>query len=167
MSFRVRPASTDDLDALAALVTRANLTYRAWTGASWTPPGSTDERLHWAARLEDTFAWSAVAGSGGELLGCVSFTDVRANAGARTTIAGLAHLSRMFVDPAHWRAGVGTALLAAATKEMRRRRYERAQLFTAILNAGSRAFYERHGWRLGEETREWHGLRLIRYTHDL
>jgi len=123
--------------------------------------------MSWQARLEDAAAWNAVAEGRSELPGCVSFTDARTEAGEGRTVAGLAHLSRMFVDPIHWRAGVGTALLTAATEEMRRRRYEQAQLFTAILNTGSRAFYERRGWRLGNETQEWRGLRLIRYTLDL
>ncbi len=92
------------------------------------------------------------------MVGCVSFTDARTASGEGRKIAGLAHLSRMFVDPIHWRARVGTALLTEATDEMRQRDYDQAQLFTAIFNAGSRAFYEHHGWRLGTETRSGKGF---------
>jgi RimJ/RimL family protein N-acetyltransferase len=167
MVARIRTASPEDLESLASLVARANATYADWAGNGWEPPRAATERLRWQARLEDAAAWNAVAEGRSELLGCVSFTDARMAAGEGGKVAGLAHLSRMFVDPNHWRAGVGTALLGKAIEEMRLRGYEQAQLFTAILNAGSRAFYERHGWLLGEATREWQGLRLIRYTLDL
>ncbi len=167
MDSRVRLASRDDLDALAALVARANLTYRDWAGATWEVPGLANERLHWEARLEDGAAWSAVAVSDEELVGCVSFTDARTNAGGKRGIAGFAHLSRMFVDPNHWRTGLGSALLGEATAKMHESGYEQAQLFTATLNTGSRRFYEHHGWQPGTETRDWQGLELIRYTLDL
>jgi RimJ/RimL family protein N-acetyltransferase len=167
MLTSIRSASPEDLEPLASLVARANATYTEWAGDRWQPPGAAAERASWQVRLSDAAAWNAVAETGAELRGCISFTDARTEAGEGSKIASLAHLSRMFVAPAHWRAGVGTALLAAATEEMRRRRYARAQLFTAILNTGSRAFYEGHGWQLRSETREWQGLRLIRYTLDL
>jgi len=167
MVTHIRTASPEDLESLASLVARANATYADWAGNGWEPPRAATERLSWQVRLEDAAAWNAVAEGRSELIGCVSFTDARSAAGEGKKVVGLAHLSRMFVDPIHWRAGVGTALLAAATEEMRRRCYAQAQLFTAILNAGSRAFYERHGWRRGDETREWKGLRLIRFTLDL
>jgi hypothetical protein len=50
---------------------------------------------------------------------------------------------------------------------MRRRSFDQAQLFTAGSNVGSRGFYERRGWALGGETREWQGFRLVHYTLDL
>jgi GNAT superfamily N-acetyltransferase len=167
MVASIRTASLEDLGPLSSLVARANATYVDWAPNGWQPPGAAAEKLSWQARLGDGAAWNAVAEGGGDLLGCVSFTDARTAAGEGSRIAGLAHLSRMFVDPIHWRAGIGTALLAEATEEMRRRRYRQAQLFTAIQNAGSRAFYEHQGWRLGTETQEWQGLQLVRYTHDL
>jgi ribosomal protein S18 acetylase RimI-like enzyme len=54
-----------------------------------------------------------------------------------------------------------------AVENMRRRGYERAQLFTPAGNVRSRRFYERNAWRLGEETRHWQGLVLVQYGLDL
>lgn len=167
MELRIRLAKPEDLDALAALVGRANVTYREWTGTGWRPPAIAHERLRWRERFDDVAAWNAVAVSRGDLLGCVSFTDARALEGLGRAIPGVAHLSRMFVDPEHWGRGIGSRLLNHAVENMRRRGYERAQLFTPAGNVRSRRFYERHAWRLGEETRHWQGLVLVQYGLDL
>ena len=167
MEVRVRHATEEDFEALAALVVRANATYREWADAGWTPPGIEHERLRWREQFDDTAAWIAVAVEGGELLGCVSFTDARTQDGRGRPIPRLAHLSRMFVDPANWGRGIGSLLLDRALVEMRDRGYRQAQLFTPERNSRSRRFYERHAWQPGEETRGWHGLVLTRYSLEL
>jgi GNAT superfamily N-acetyltransferase len=164
---RVRLAAPHDLDALAALVARANATYVEWAGPCWKPPGVAHERLHWRERLNDAAAWNAVAESDGHLLGCVSFTHAHTVEDDQTTIPRLAHLSRMFVDPERWRRGIGSLLLTRAVEEMRSRGYERAQLFTPTANVRSRSFYERHAWRPEDGTRYWRGLLLVRYSLEI
>jgi GNAT superfamily N-acetyltransferase len=109
MELRVRLASEDDLDVLTSLVARANATYRQWASPDWEPPGIAHERLLWGERLGDAAAWNAVAVSS-SVLGCVSFTDARLEEGRGRRIPGLAHLSRMFVDPEHWGRGIGSLL---------------------------------------------------------
>ena len=167
MELSVRRATEDDLDSLAALVVRANATYREWAGDSWAPPGIDHERGRWRERFHDPAAWNAVAVSNGERCGCVSFTDAREGKGAGEAIPELAHLSRLFVDPGSWGQGIGSLLLTRAVEEMHTRGYSRAQLYTAAGNERSRRFYERHGWVAGEETRQWQGLVLIRYSLPL
>jgi ribosomal protein S18 acetylase RimI-like enzyme len=73
----------------------------------------------------------------------------------------------MFVDPEHWRRGIGRLLLDRAVEEMRKRGYRKAELFTPTRNIRSRRFYERHACCSGEETRRWRGLVLILYSLDL
>ena len=165
--FGVRLASADDLDALSSLVARANASYHEWAGPRWEPPGPAHERSRWGERFDDPVAWNLVAVSNSVLLGCTSLTDARTEEGRGREIPGLGHLSRMFVDPEHWGRGIGSALLSRAVDEMRLRRYESAQLFTPTGNARARQFYEQRGWRLDEETRDWQGLLLVRYTLDL
>jgi RimJ/RimL family protein N-acetyltransferase len=167
MEVDIRPATAEDLAALAALVTRANATYRDWAAPDWRPPGAGHELRRWQQRYQDAVAWNAVATADGEPLGCVSFTDARTDEGRGRAVPGRAHLSRLFVDPAHWGHGIGSLLLTGAVEEMRRRSYERAQLFTAAANVRSRRFYERHEWSPGEEQRHWQGLLLIRYSREL
>ncbi len=167
MDVRCRQATEDDVEALAVLVARANASYRDWADADWKPPGIEHDRLRWRERFDDAAAWNAVAVASSRLLGCVSLTDAREEDGDGPSIPGLAHLSRMFVDPEHWRRGIGSLLLDRAVEEMRKRGYRKAQLFTPKRNIRSRRFYERHAWRPGEETRRWQGLVLIRYSLDL
>jgi GNAT superfamily N-acetyltransferase len=97
----------------------------------------------------------------------VSFTQAHVAEDVKKSIPGVAHLSRMFVEPEYWGRGIGSLLLGRAVEEMRSRGYERAQLFTAAGNIRSRCFYERHRWRLEEETRPWQGLLLVRFTREL
>ena len=167
MEVHVRQATEADLEVLAALVARGNATYREWAGASWRAPRIDHERLRWRQQFDDPAAWNPVAVASGDCLGCVSFTDARAEEGRGKAIPGVAHLSRMFVDPQNWGCGIRSLLLLRAVQEMRERGFRQAQLFTPEKNIRSRRFYERHGWCAGDEIRRWQGLPLIRYCLDL
>jgi ribosomal protein S18 acetylase RimI-like enzyme len=57
-----------------------------------------------------------------------------------------AELVAMYVDPAHWRAGAGTALMYAALERLAGLPYTEAVLWTFKENERAIAFYERHGW---------------------
>lgn len=73
---------------------------------------------------------------------------------------GSAELDGLFVDPRHWRKGVGTALAEAATHEARRSGLS----LTVIAGPDARAFYESCGFSVeGEaETRFGPALRMSR-----
>ncbi len=51
-----------------------------------------------------------------------------------------------YVDPAHWRRGVGSALMAEALDRLSRAGYLQAALWVLANNVRARAFYEHHGW---------------------
>ncbi len=51
-----------------------------------------------------------------------------------------------YVDPGHWRQGVGGALMTAALERLARAGYPEAVLWVLVDNPRARAFYERHGW---------------------
>lgn len=53
-------------------------------------------------------------------------------------------LDQLYLLPGHFRRGIGSLLLA----KMKERSPERLSLFTFQRNAGARAFYERHSFRL-------------------
>ncbi len=59
----------------------------------------------------------------------------------------VADLVAMYVDPDHWREGVGNALMDAAFERLAELSYEEAVLWTFKENGRAIAFYERHGWR--------------------
>jgi GNAT superfamily N-acetyltransferase len=56
-------------------------------------------------------------------------------------------LVALYVDPEHWRRGVGSALLEAAQARAARSGATEMSLWTLTENAPAQAFYERHGWR--------------------
>jgi GNAT superfamily N-acetyltransferase len=59
----------------------------------------------------------------------------------------VAELVAMYVDPGHWRQGVGNALMEAAVQRLIGLPYEEAVLWTFKANGRALAFYERSGWR--------------------
>jgi putative acetyltransferase len=64
------------------------------------------------------------------------------------TRAGVEFMEHLYVAPDHQRRGIGTALMEKA----KARRPAGFRLWVFQRNAGARAFYERHGFRLIELT---------------
>lgn len=62
-------------------------------------------------------------------------------------------LRQLYVLPAHWGSGIGSALLERGLERMRERGATRAKLWTLEGNERGRRFYERRGWRLTDVTR--------------
>lgn len=59
----------------------------------------------------------------------------------------VAELVAIYVDPGHWRRGVGRALAAGAIEETARLGYTGLALWTFEANERARAFYRELGWR--------------------
>lgn len=53
---------------------------------------------------------------------------------------------RLYVDPPHWRGGVGSELLEALESEMRDRGADAVRLFVHRENEIGRSFWEKHGF---------------------
>ena len=62
-------------------------------------------------------------------------------------------LRTLYVLPAHWRTGIGTALHDHALERLRARGCTRAKLWTLEENWNARRYYEKRDWTLTEETR--------------
>ena len=60
--------------------------------------------------------------------------------------SALAEVYGCYVDPAHWREGVGSALMVDALDRIQHAGYHEAVLWVLEKNSRARAFYERHGW---------------------
>jgi GNAT superfamily N-acetyltransferase len=58
-----------------------------------------------------------------------------------------AELVAMYVDPAHWRQGVGNTLMRAALERLSGLPYNEVILWTFKHNVRAIAFYEKHDWR--------------------
>lgn len=67
-----------------------------------------------------------------------------------------AEVGALYVDPGHWRQGVGRAMLTAALEELDRRSFRNVILWVLLENHAALAFYERFGFTIeeGVEKRE-------------
>jgi GNAT superfamily N-acetyltransferase len=77
----------------------------------------------------------------------------------------IGELGALYVDPGHWDAGVGSALLAEAENGLAVEGYEGAVLWTLEANERTRRFYENRGWSL-DGARQMHdsGATVVRYV---
>ena len=98
-----------------------------------------DVRAVWREALADPDVEAYVAEEGGATVGCVSVGDV--------------FLRTLYVVPARWRSGVGTALHDLALERLRARGCDEAKLWTLEENWNARRYYEKRDWTLTEETR--------------
>lgn len=139
--IRIRYATADDLDAVAALHAEARATYYRghlpesdYTG----PEELARSRTGWAGAIERGAVLCAEleGDRGGEVAGIAAY-------GERD---GLMHLSQLHVAPAHWRRGVGGALHAACAEAWRAVGVTAARLEVFEKNERAQAFYAAHGW---------------------
>jgi GNAT superfamily N-acetyltransferase len=144
---RLRDADTSDRDALVDLVLRCDETYREWAGAELRLPARHEELAHWHRRFADPLQRVRVAEVDGAIAGVCAWTQARTGHGIGPPIDGRAHVSAMFVDPAHWRRGIAAALMAEAVEGMTTAGFTSAQLWTPE-GAPARRFYEASGWTL-------------------
>jgi ribosomal protein S18 acetylase RimI-like enzyme len=96
-------------------------------------------RAVWAEAVSDPEVEVYVAEIDGAAAGAVS--------------VGRGFLSTLYVLPAYQGRGVGSALHDLALERLRARAFRWAKLWTLKGNASGRAFYERRGWELTDETR--------------
>ncbi|QKW05808.1 GNAT family N-acetyltransferase [Streptomyces sp. NA04227] len=141
----IRNALPTDAEAVAALHHRARSTYY--------PDGLPDDGIDWPGRWREVIArpdtvvlcavpeaGQAPAQDGPEVAGIASFRTAE-GAGEETV-----KLYQFHVEPARWRAGIGTALHAACVAGWQRQGRRFAVLDVHVDNARARAFYAHHGW---------------------
>lgn len=166
----VRPAAGDDAAALA----RAHV--RAWQGGyAGLMPQEYLDGLDVHARIDGWRTWLAVPPEASvTLVGTVDdqvvgFTSFGAARDAESGEDG--ELYALNVDPAHWRAGVGSALLSAAHTGLAALGHGTATLWVLPGNVRARRVYEHHGWQVEEQQRtvELAGLTVaeVRYARSL
>jgi ribosomal protein S18 acetylase RimI-like enzyme len=109
----------------------------------------TEREASWIAILGErgSHRLTLVAECDGNLAGfCSIATPSRdIDTGERT-----AEIGALYVDPAHWRRGVGNAVLGGALDELGRRRCREVVLWVLPENRPALAFYERFGFEIEE-----------------
>lgn len=150
--MRVREADASDAAAIAAVhVSGWEGTYRGMI-----PDEAFDERT--LARR--TAMWREILGPAGDPIdgqrpwACVAVHDgtpigfASLNLPSRDDGAGprTGQISALYVEPAAWRAGTGTALMDATLAEAARRGCTDVTLWVLEPNLRARAFYERRGF---------------------
>jgi GNAT superfamily N-acetyltransferase len=140
-----RPATRDDIPALARLVYATDMTHRTWAGPGFPIPATEVEELEWDLRFARTDAWIEVAEEGAALAGVCAWAAGTASREDRTLVPGLAHVSAMFVHPDFWRRGIARLLLERAEAAMRDAGYQRAQLWT-LEGSPAERLYAALGW---------------------
>lgn len=143
--MRLRDGTAADRDALVDLVLRCDETYRDWAGPSLRMPVRGEEVAHWHRRFADPVQRIRVAEADGAIVGTCAWTQARGAHGVGPPLPGRAHVSALFVDPAHWRRGIAATLLAEAQEAMTEAGFSSAQLWTPR-GAPAQAFYEASGW---------------------
>jgi RimJ/RimL family protein N-acetyltransferase len=134
---RIRPASIDDVEALAAYH------HRCWVIAfsSSLAPGAAEQldprgdvALFRARLAPDSGYVTMVADESGTAIG-------------HTTVARnkLVHL---FVNPDYWRRGIGLELLGVGEALLRDAGQQQVELWTRVGNEPAIALYLKCGWRL-------------------
>jgi ribosomal protein S18 acetylase RimI-like enzyme len=102
--------------------------------------------LHWQTLIlgaEAQGEFMLVGEVDGEVAGWLSGGAYR-DAGSDESPLG--EVYACYVDPTHWRQGVGSALMADALERLTRAGYPQAVLWVLADNLRARAFYEHLGW---------------------
>ena len=146
-SIDIRPATAQDVAALAAIFRRAILAiaprhYGAAEKKAWLAGG--DDVGCWQERIGRGFI--QVATGRGRPLGFIEY------------LPELGHVDCRFTDQDCQRRGIASALLAAVLATTR------VDILTADVSKAALAFFEQRGFRRQRENRvRRHGLRLVNY----
>jgi GNAT superfamily N-acetyltransferase len=139
-SIDIRGGGRADVEALVTIQREASVAGFANVFPPERYPYPTDEvRELWRETLVDPNVDVYVAESDAGAVGTVT-VDTE-------------FLRQLYVLPAQWGTGIGSALLERGLDRMRERGATRAKLWTLEGNERGRRFYERRGWKLTEVTR--------------
>ena len=147
----IRLANSADAAAIAAVHVRGwQAAYRGYFPDDFLDGLSVADRAErWVAWLADAAQPTAVYETPAGIVGFVGIGPSRDSGASSAT----GELFSIYVEPALWRRGVGTALMSWATAAAPARDWTAMTLWTIEGNAGARAFYERCGWFLDGATK--------------
>jgi ribosomal protein S18 acetylase RimI-like enzyme len=167
MPLAIRPAEPGDARALATVTVdgwRAG--YRGIVPNDSLARLSIDDRAErWQELLEKADSFTLVAEIDEQVAGFCSVVRPSRDedAGPRT-----AEIAALYVAPARWRSGVGSAVLAEALEQLADEAWTDVTLWVFAANDRGRAFYARHGFELADEAvNDYYGLPVVRLRRPL
>lgn len=167
----VRPATAADAASIARVHVRGwQVAYEHLLPAAFLNALSVDERYErWSRRLAELASDQHVLVAEGED-GVCGFAGVGPSRDTDTA-DGTGELMALYLDPAHWRRGIGTRLQRRALDALAGDGFRAAILWVLSGNERGMSFYERTGWVPdGHSKDEPHGdvvLREVRYRRAL
>lgn len=162
------PGSPADIPELARTSVAGYATYRSFAPDGWEPP-TYESELEWLPpQLAPAGVWCEIALTGDEIAGHLIAMPAAVSR-VPDDEPGLGHLLHLFVRPAHWGAGVATALHTRGIAEARRRGFTSMRLFTPADQTRARRFYEREGWSPNGDRKPEpeFGMDIIEYRRPL
>jgi len=147
----LRRATGSDAPAVAAMHVRSWQTaYRGIVPDAFLDGmdvGSRADRYSFdRSRAGDPETWIAEDGDG--VVGMVTVSPSRDE-----DLPGLGEVQALYVAPARWRSGTGSALMAEAERRLTGAGFTEALLWVLEDNAGGRRFYEAAGWNADGKTK--------------
>jgi len=169
MSSHIRYANINDLDALANIHSKSLIA----SCKGIVPEEILNEYFTFERRKNSLFRElsqgspeTAIMFSDNQPVGMFTFGDSRYSEKEES----LTEIWRIYILPSHWRQGIGTELMNWGINEIRRRGFNKAELWVLEENYRARHFYEKYGFKhdgkvrvinLGKEMNEY------RYIIDL
>jgi GNAT superfamily N-acetyltransferase len=140
----LRDATVDDAEAIEAVHYAAREAVYDGLVSDWPPPGpDRPGRIdRWREWLGSPEVHTVVATDGEHITG---FCTVRASRD-EDAHAGVAEMPTLYVDPLHWRRGLGGALCRSVVSWARASGFEELTLWVLEVNERARAFYRAFGF---------------------
>jgi ribosomal protein S18 acetylase RimI-like enzyme len=145
MAWTLRPATLEDAERLARIVTDGFAAYAEFGPPGWEPPPFEQQLALLEEALPEPDVWCCVAEDGGEVAGLVLIRSAAAPP-LSDPKPGVAFLWRLFIEPPWFGTGLAQELHDLALAEARAQGYSSIRLFAAAGQARARRFYEREGW---------------------
>lgn len=166
----IRPATPRDAERLALVHVRAwQAAYRGLLPQDYLDALAPQQRVRLWRRTLDGSEWPRRGVLVAEDDEVVGFACIGPSRDAAPVHVG--EISSIYVLPAHWGAGVGRRLMAAALASLRSAGSTEARLWVLDTNARAIRFYESGGWRADGEakTAEIGGVTIteVRYRRKL
>jgi ribosomal protein S18 acetylase RimI-like enzyme len=143
--MQVRLATAEDAEPIARVHVRSwQVAYRGLIpDETLVSLGVVERAARWRSIFEQPGQDIFVAVENGLVQG---FCDLQSSRDEEHDKQTVGEISAIYVDPAHWRKGLGRALCMAAVARARRRGFHDLVLWVLAENHGARRFYEELGF---------------------